>query len=91
MHAGIFVLACPHWTLIRDPICENFKSDVAWLITLRGIKVGDYTFTDEGILIVTHALFVLAPKLSITSSLPPGQEGLFTFQPCPFLYMVANT
>ena len=30
-----------HWPLVRDSITENYKSDVAWLITLKGIKVCD--------------------------------------------------
>lgn len=30
-----------HWTLVRDNFCENFKNDILWLITLRGIKVRD--------------------------------------------------
>ena len=30
-----------HLIRIRDPITENYKSDILWLITLRGIKVRD--------------------------------------------------
>lgn len=30
-----------HWSLVRDDFCENFKNDILWLITLRGIKVRD--------------------------------------------------
>lgn len=30
-----------HWPLVRDSITENYNSDVAWLITLKGIKVRD--------------------------------------------------
>lgn len=28
-----------HWTKVRHPSCENFKNDLAWLITLRRVKV----------------------------------------------------
>ena len=28
-----------HWSLVRDDFCENFKNDLSWLITLRGVKV----------------------------------------------------
>ena len=28
-----------HWRLVRDDFTENFKNDLAWLITLRAIKV----------------------------------------------------
>ena len=27
------------WPLLREPLCENIKTDIAWLITLRGLKV----------------------------------------------------
>ena len=30
-----------HWTKIRDTLTENFKSDLLWLITLRGVQVRD--------------------------------------------------
>lgn len=30
-----------HWTRVRDPLTENFKSDLLWFITLRGVKVRD--------------------------------------------------
>ena len=30
-----------HWAKVRDPLTENFKSDLLWLITLRGVKVRD--------------------------------------------------
>ena len=30
-----------HWSLVRDQLTENFKNDLVWLITLRGIKVRD--------------------------------------------------
>jgi len=30
-----------HWPLVRDHFTENFKNDIAWLITLRGIKIRD--------------------------------------------------
>ena len=30
-----------HWARVRDPLTENFKNDLLWLITLRGIKVRD--------------------------------------------------
>ena len=30
-----------HWSSVRDHITENFKNDIAWLITLRGTKVRD--------------------------------------------------
>ena len=28
-----------HWSLVRDSFSENFKNDLLWLITLRGVKV----------------------------------------------------
>lgn len=28
-----------HWQRVRDSVTENFKNDLAWLITLRGVKV----------------------------------------------------
>ena len=28
-----------HWQRVRDSITENFKNDLAWIITLRGVKV----------------------------------------------------
>ena len=28
-----------HWSLVRDRFTENFKNDLAWLISLRAIKV----------------------------------------------------
>ena len=28
-----------HWTLIRDSLMENFKSDLSWLINLKAVKV----------------------------------------------------
>ena len=28
-----------HWSLVRDQFTENFKNDLAWLISLRAIKV----------------------------------------------------
>ena len=30
-----------HWSSVRDPLTENFKNDIAWLITLRGTKIRD--------------------------------------------------
>ena len=30
-----------HWAMVRDPFTENFKNDLLWLITLRGVKVHD--------------------------------------------------
>lgn len=30
-----------HWSLVREPLCENSKNDLAWMITLRGVKVRD--------------------------------------------------
>ena len=30
-----------HWAKVRDAFTENFKNDVLWLITLRGVKVRD--------------------------------------------------
>ena len=30
-----------HWLGVRDQITENFKNDLLWLITLRGVKVRD--------------------------------------------------
>ena len=30
-----------HWARVRDPFTENFKNDLLWLITLRGVKVRD--------------------------------------------------
>ena len=34
-----------HWPLVREGRCENFKNDLAWLITLRGVKVRDSLHT----------------------------------------------
>lgn len=28
-----------HWSLVRETFTENYKNDIAWLITLKGIKV----------------------------------------------------
>ena len=28
-----------HWSLVQDSFSENFKNDLLWLITLRGVKV----------------------------------------------------
>ena len=42
-----------HWSLVRDQLTENFKNDIVWLITLRGLKVRDslrswgYIATDQ--------------------------------------------
>lgn len=30
-----------HWDKVRDPLTENFKNDLLWIITLRGVKVRD--------------------------------------------------
>ena len=30
-----------HWPHVRDSLTENYKNDLAWLITLQGIKVRD--------------------------------------------------
>lgn len=30
-----------HWARVRDPLTENFKNDLSWLITLRAVKVRD--------------------------------------------------
>ena len=30
-----------HWFSVRDHLTENFKNDIAWLITLRGTKIRD--------------------------------------------------
>ncbi len=30
-----------HWANVRDSFSENFKNDLSWLITLRGVKVRD--------------------------------------------------
>ena len=30
-----------HWSLVRDHFTENYKNDIAWLITLRGTKIRD--------------------------------------------------
>lgn len=30
-----------HWSHVRDPLTENFKSDLSWMITLRAVKVRD--------------------------------------------------
>lgn len=30
-----------HWPLVRDSLTENYKNDLAWLITLRGVKIRD--------------------------------------------------
>ena len=29
------------WSSVRDPLTENFKNDIAWLITLQGTKIRD--------------------------------------------------
>ena len=34
-----------HWSLTRDTLADNYKNDIAWLITLRGIKVRDFLHT----------------------------------------------
>lgn len=28
-----------HWSLVKETFTENYKNDIAWLITLKGIKV----------------------------------------------------
>lgn len=30
-----------HWSSVRDRRTENFKNDIAWLLTLRGTKIRD--------------------------------------------------
>ena len=30
-----------HWSLVRDHFTENYKNDIAWLITLKGTKIRD--------------------------------------------------
>ena len=30
-----------HWSNVRDRLTENYKNDLAWLITLRGVKIRD--------------------------------------------------
>ena len=30
-----------HWARVRDPLTENYKNDLSWLITLRAVKVRD--------------------------------------------------
>ena len=30
-----------HWSHVRDSLTENYKNDLAWLITLRAVKVRD--------------------------------------------------
>lgn len=30
-----------HWPHVRDSLTENYKNDLAWLITLRGVKIRD--------------------------------------------------
>lgn len=30
-----------HWSLVRDSLTENYKNDLAWMITLRAVKVRD--------------------------------------------------
>ena len=30
-----------HWARVRDPLTENYKNDLLWLITLRGVNVRD--------------------------------------------------
>ena len=30
-----------HWSLVRDHLTENYKNDIAWLVTLRGTKIRD--------------------------------------------------
>ena len=30
-----------HWLRVRDGFTENYKNDLSWLITLRGIKIRD--------------------------------------------------
>ena len=30
-----------HWASVRDHLTENFKNDIAWLLTLKGTKVRD--------------------------------------------------
>ena len=32
---------CDHWSLVRDDFTQNFKNDLPWLITLRGVKTRD--------------------------------------------------
>ena len=34
-----------HWSLTRHTLTDNYKNDIAWLITLRGIKVRDSLHT----------------------------------------------
>lgn len=34
-----------HWARVRGSACENFKNDLLWLITLRGVKVRDSLFS----------------------------------------------
>ena len=33
-----------HWSRVRDALTENYKNDILWLITFRGIKVRDSLF-----------------------------------------------
>ena len=30
-----------HWGRVRDPLTENYKNDLLWIITLKGVKVRD--------------------------------------------------
>ena len=46
------------WPLLREPLCENIKTDIAWLITLRGLKVRE-SLHRWAILIVINVLSVL--------------------------------
>ena len=38
---GPGLIMSDHWARVRDPLTENFKNDLLWSITLRGVKVRD--------------------------------------------------
>ena len=38
---GYSLCLSTHWSLIRDSLTENYKNDLAWLMTLRAVKVRD--------------------------------------------------
>lgn len=53
------------WAMVRDPFTENFKNDLLWLITLRGVKVRD-SLKSWGYIDSDRCAYCNAKKPSIT-------------------------
>ena len=67
------------WPLLGEPFCKNSKTDIAWLIALRGIKVCDSPHRWGYINSASRAIFTR----------PETIDHCFSLSHFPYLYLPA--